>query len=428
MDWTVTEYLGYCKSRAGDAAFPIFSGIVPDMSRINPRGKPSRLNEENIPARSGKRAIVITPRLCFCWTNRSSITIMAVPGDRVGHQRNRSAHGRSGFDVRPDRGSANPGTGQFFRSPRHFLSAPAVTLPPVLVVGITPLPGSGIDIDKVPANVQSLSAGQLWPDGQNDLVPTAVARRLSQVNLNNEQGSQFQPDFVYRGFAASPISGIPQGIAVYQNGVRINEAFGDTVNWDLIPQFAVNRLTLQGNNPVFGLNALGGAVSLEMKNGFNFHGFDGQLAGGSFGNINGFAQEGAQWGNFGFYAAIGGTHDDGFRDNSPANLAQGYMDLGWESNPFTVHFSVAAADNVIGATGPTPVQQLAQDIRANFTIPQSIHNEAELVQLTGTYKPGDFQLFTGDVYYRHFNQHLVDGNLTDVTPCTNNGDFFCLEG
>src|SRR5271167_2414098 len=116
--------------------------------------------------------------------------------------------------------------------------APAVTLPPVLVVGITPLPGSGIDIDKVPANVQSLSAGQLLQDGQNDLVPTAMARRLSQVNLNNEQGSQFQPDFVYRGFEASPISGIPQGIAVYQNGVRINEAFGDTVNWDLIPQFA----------------------------------------------------------------------------------------------------------------------------------------------------------------------------------------------
>ena len=141
--------------------------------------------------------------------------------------------------------------------PETSSTTPTVTLPTVQVVGVTPLPGSGVDIDKIPANVQSLSSEQLWPDGQNDLVPTAVARRLSQVNLNNEQGSQFQPDFVYRGFEASPISGIPQGIAVYQNGVRINEAFGDTVNWDLVPQFAVNRLTLQSNNPVFGLNALG---------------------------------------------------------------------------------------------------------------------------------------------------------------------------
>jgi iron complex outermembrane recepter protein len=307
-------------------------------------------------------------------------------------------------------------------------AAPTIVLPNVEVVGVSPLPGSGIDIDKVPANVQSLSAGQLWPDGQNDLVPTAAARRLSQVNLNNEQGSQFQPDFVYRGFEASPISGIPQGIAVYQNGVRINEAFGDTVNWDLIPQFAVNRFTLQGNNPVFGLNALGGAVSLDMKDGFNFHGFDGQLSGGSFGNINGFAQEGAQIGNFGFYGAVGGTHDDGFRFDSPTSLAQGYMDLGWENNPFTVHLSASAADNVIGATGPTPVQLLAQDIRSTFTIPQSIHNEVELVQLTGTYKPTDFILYSANVYYRHFNQHLVDGNTTDVTACTNESDFLCLEG
>src|SRR5271170_6827156 len=306
--------------------------------------------------------------------------------------------------------------------------ASSISLPAVEVVGIAPLPGSGIDIDKMPANVQSLSSQQLWPDGQNDLLPTAAGRRLSQVNLNNQQGSQFQPDFVYRGFEASPVSGIPQGLAVYQNGVRINEAFGDTVNWDLIPQFAVDRLTIQGDNPVFGLNALGGAVAVEMKNGFNFHGFDGQLGGGSFGSINGYAQEGAQFGNFAFYGAFGGTHDDGFRFHSPTALTQGYLDLGWENNPFAVHLSVSAADNIIGATGPTPVELLDQDIRNTFTIPQSIHNEAELVQLTGSYKLSDSVLVNADVYYRHFNQHLNDGNTTDATTCVNNGDFFCLEG
>ena len=391
-------------------------------------GKISPLNQENILPRSGKPTIPITGWLCF-YISQSSIAITSRGGTVFGIRGiGLIAAGLALFfgpaalaqTATPDSSSPAPTD--------TSSTTPSVTLPPVQVVGVTPLPGSGVDIDKIPSNVQSLSSGQLWQDGQNDLVPTAVARRLSQVNLNNELGSQYQPDFVYRGFEASPIAGIPQGLAVYQNGVRINEAFGDTVNWDLVPQFAVNRLTLQGNNPVFGLNALGGAVALEMKNGFNFHGFDGQLAGGSFGNINGFAQEGAQFGNFGFYAALGGTHDDGFRFHSPTNLAQGYMDLGWESNPFTVHLSVSAADNVIGATGPTPVQQLAQDIRSNFTIPQSIHNEAELVQLVTTYQRTASELYTGDVYYRHFSQHLHDGNLTDVTPCTNNGDFFCLEG
>jgi iron complex outermembrane recepter protein len=312
--------------------------------------------------------------------------------------------------------------------PSNVPSTPSLILPTVEVVGVTPLPGSGVDIDKVPANVQSLGSQQLYPTGQNDLLPTAAARQLSQVNLNAEQGSQFQPDFVYRGFEASPIGGIPQGVAVYQNGVRINEAFGDTVNWDLIPQFAVNRMTIQGNNPVFGLNALGGAVAIEMKNGFDFHGFEGQLEGGTYGNINGYAEEGAQFGNFAFYGAIGGTHDDGFRDHSPSNLTQGYWDLGWAKDAWTAHLSVAAADDFIGAVGPTPVQLLEENPRAVFTYPQWMHNEAELVQLTSTWQPTNSVLVSGDFYYRHFSQHLVDGNTTDTTTCLNNAAFFCLEG
>jgi iron complex outermembrane recepter protein len=307
-------------------------------------------------------------------------------------------------------------------------STSSMTLPTVEVVGVTPLPGSGVDIDKVPANVQILNSEQLYPAGQNDLLPTAADRQLSAVNLNNEQGSQFQPDFVYRGFEASPIEGVPQGIAVYQNGVRINEAFGDTVNWDLIPQFAVNRMTIQSNNPVFGLNALGGAVAIEMKNGFNFHGTEVQLAGGSYGNINGYAEQGVQFGNFAFYGAIGGTHDDGFRDQSSTGLKQGYWDLGWAKDEWTAHLSVAVADNYIGAVGPTPIQLLQENIQNVFTYPQYMQNHAELVQLTTTYQPSDFVLLSSDFYYRHFVQHLVDGNTTDVATCVNNADFFCLEG
>jgi iron complex outermembrane recepter protein len=305
---------------------------------------------------------------------------------------------------------------------------PALTLPSMEVIGNTPLPGSGVDIDKVPANVQVLGTSDLQRDGEDDLLPTAAARRLSSINLNDEQGSQFQPDFVYRGFEASPIQGVPEGIAVYQNGVRINEAFGDGVNWDLIPQFAVNRMTIQSNNPVFGLNALGGAVTLDMKNGFNFHGTDVQESVGSYGNATGYAEEGAQYGNFGFYAGIGGGHDDGFRYDSTSNITQGYADIGWEKNDFTLHLSVSAADNYIGAVGPTPIQMLEADPRSVFTYPQAMRNDAELVQLTATYRLTPSVLVTGDVYYRHYNQVLIDGNTTDVTACTNNPAYFCLEG
>ncbi|HEY1838271.1 MAG TPA: TonB-dependent receptor [Rhizomicrobium sp.] len=296
------------------------------------------------------------------------------------------------------------------------------------MVTASPLSAGGIDPDKMPGQVQSVSVAQLDEDRQSDVLPNLLATQLTDVSLNDEQGSQFQPDLVYRGFEASPISGVAEGIAVYQNGVRLNEAFGDGVNWDLVPEFAVNRLTLESGNPVFGLNALGGAVSLDMKDGFDFQGREAQISGGSYGNIGGNAQYGAQWGDVGLYAGASALHDDGFRDQSPTQLEQGYADLGYEAGRATIHLSVGAALNDIHAVGPTPVQMLAVDPKSVFTYPQAIQNEMELAQLHGTYALGGDWHISGNAYYRHFEQHLIDGNTTDVEACKNARTEFCLEG
>src|SRR5207248_5996703 len=111
-------------------------------------------------------------------------------------------------------------------------------------------------------------------------------QRIPGMSTSDQQGSNFQTDIRYRGFVASPVPGQPQGLAVYMNGVRVNEAFGDTVNFDFVPTNAVERADIQSNNPVFGLNALGGAVNLQMKNGFTFQGFEGEFQGGSFGRLS----------------------------------------------------------------------------------------------------------------------------------------------
>ncbi len=290
------------------------------------------------------------------------------------------------------------------------------------------LPGGTIDPDKMAGEIQSLSVQDLERDRQPGVLPNLIAEELPGVSLNDEQGSQFQPDFVYRGFEASPISGVAEGLAIYQNGVRINESFGDAVNWDLVPEFAVDRFTLQSGNPAFGLNALGGAVALQMKDGFNFQGRRLEISGGSYGNLTGNAQYGQQFGNFALYAGIGGTTDNGFRDLSPARLRQGYFDAGYEAGPATLHLSIAAANNNIDAVGPTPIEMLDQDRRSVFSYPQGIDNQMQLAQLRGTYKLSSDWLFSGQAYYRHFQQSLIDGNTTDVEACQNDPAQFCLEG
>src|SRR5271157_5241650 len=112
--------------------------------------------------------------------------------------------------------------------------AETIELPTFDVVATTPLGGGEVDVSKVP--------GAVWQTGAQDIqtfndttITETLARQAPGVTLGNVSGNDFQPDISYRGFDATPVTGTPIGLAVYQNGVRINEAFGDTVNWDLIP-------------------------------------------------------------------------------------------------------------------------------------------------------------------------------------------------
>ena len=143
----------------------------------------------------------------------------------------------------------------------------ARTLPRVFVYPTTPISGAGIDPDKVAASVNVVDANQIKQTGSLN-VTDALQQHVPGIIVNEVAGNPFQPDVQFRGFVASPVAGTPQGLAVYQNGVRVNEAFGDTVNWDLIPTAAIQSVTVVTNNPAFGLNALGGAVNVQMKNGF----------------------------------------------------------------------------------------------------------------------------------------------------------------
>jgi iron complex outermembrane recepter protein len=50
----------------------------------------------------------------------------------------------------------------------------------------------------------------------------------------------------------------------------------------VVAAIAIDRIDILSATSVFGLNALGGAAAVTMKNGFTYHGFDGTLSGGSF--------------------------------------------------------------------------------------------------------------------------------------------------
>jgi hypothetical protein len=106
------------------------------------------------------------------------------------------------------------------------------------VVGTTPLPGLGTPLRDVPANVQIYSGRELGKQRQGNL-SEFLENNPTSVTINSAQNNRYQADISFRGFTASPLVGVPQGLSVFQDGVRINESFGDVVNWDLLPQSAI---------------------------------------------------------------------------------------------------------------------------------------------------------------------------------------------
>jgi len=301
---------------------------------------------------------------------------------------------------------------------------PRETLPAVEVIGTTPLPGTFIDRDKVPANVQSLTASDLAREGSPSLLDS-LTDRASSVSVNSTLGDPFQPDIVYRGFKASPVLGTPQGLAVYQNGVRVNEAFGDTVNWDLIPDIAIDRVDLLGSNPVYGLNALGGAAIITMKNGFTYQGFDSELAGGSFGQRSFSLQYGAQAGNFAAYVAGRKYDSDGWRQFSPDHVQQLYADLGARGERASLNVSFTGADNRLYGEGTTPEQELVVNRSLDFTTPQNNRNQLAFVTLNGSYQATDALAVEANAYRRQFDQSVVNGNTTSYAACTSGNGLLC---
>jgi iron complex outermembrane receptor protein len=304
------------------------------------------------------------------------------------------------------------------------LALPQTTLAPMEVLGASPLPGAGIDRDKVPANVQTLTSGDLEREGSASLIG-GLTDQAGSVNINSTLVDPFQPDILYRGFEASPVLGTPQGIAVYQNGVRINEAFGDTVNWDLIPDIAIDRLDMVSSNPVYGLNSLGGAAVLTMKNGFTYQGFEDEAAGGSFSQRSDEFQYGKQGGHFATYLAGRWFDEDGWRQFSPDHLRQLYADIAVRGDRASLDISFTGADNSLNGEGTTPEQSLAVNRTLDFTTPQLNGNQVAFVAVNGAYQATDTLSFQVNGYRREFHQTVANGNTTNYTACTSGNGLLC---
>ncbi|MFN0218011.1 MAG: TonB-dependent receptor domain-containing protein [Hyphomicrobium sp.] len=283
----------------------------------------------------------------------------------------------------------------------------------------TPLP-------TVPSATTTVTDSDLDREGTMQ-VQQALQQQVPGIIISDAAGNPLRAEVSYRGFDASPVSGRSQGLAVYQNGVRINEAFGDTVQWDVIPTNAIASLSVVSNNPSFGLNAVGGAISILMKDGFSYQGGELDVMFGSFGRAQVGVQAGGSSGNAGIYVAAEGITDDSFRDFSDSEVKRFYGDIGLKGSMAEVHFSLTAAKNEFGASAAAPIELLERSWSNTFTTPQTTNLEVLMPTLSATVKATDTLSFSGVGYYRQYKNRVVDGNVTELEPCDSDPSLLCVE-
>lgn len=297
----------------------------------------------------------------------------------------------------------------------------------ILVTGVVPA-GSSIDRSKLPYPIQVGSAQDL-SNAAGASLADFMGQSFSSVSLNDAQNNPLQRDLQYRGFTASPLLGLAQGLAVYQNGVRINEPLGDAVNWDLLPQSAINQITLSGgSNPLYGLNSLGGSLVIGMKNGFNFQGSNVEISAGSFGRTTANFEIGDNDGQLGYYFNIERFDEDGWRDQSESDALNVYGSLSWRSEYSAVNLNLQHGRSDLIGNGAAPVELLALRRAAIFTGPDITENKMTMMSLDFSHEVSSEISFSGNLFWRENDTDSFNGDGSEFAVCGFSSGAGLIEG
>jgi outer membrane receptor protein involved in Fe transport len=192
----------------------------------------------------------------------------------------------------------------------------AYVLPPIEVVGtIAPFAGPKIG-SGIPARVTTLDFSQV--DAIEPRLLSDVLQQLAGFSAYDDLGSAYKLNLSTRGFFASPVVGLPQGVSVFLDGVRMNEPDAAEVNFDLLPLEHIKRIeVLSGNGTLLGRNSLGGAVNLVTRRGEGPLNGELELVGGTYGMLSGEGSVGGRSRTgYDYYVGGGYNTEDGWRQQT----------------------------------------------------------------------------------------------------------------
>jgi outer membrane receptor protein involved in Fe transport len=300
-----------------------------------------------------------------------------------------------------------------------------IKLDTVTVYSGTPLPGIGLPLNRIPANIQIAD-----PKGVKNQGGVSIAdymnNNMQGISVTDMTGSPWQPEINFRGYSSSPLLGTSQGLSTYIDGVRVNEPFGDVTLWDKIPSFAIGNMQMvPGSNPLFGLNTLGGAIAIQTKSGRNNQGAALEYEAGSWGRQRSLVEYGgvSKDGSVDYIIGYQNTTENGWRKHSPSHVNQLFAKTGWQNETTKLDLTYIGSDNNLIGNGFTPESLLRGDRDQIHTRPDFTNNYSHFLALNGSHWLNQDTMFSGNVYYRKSNRHTKNGDLWEYAAGQAGGNY-----
>jgi iron complex outermembrane receptor protein len=285
-------------------------------------------------------------------------------------------------------------------------------LPPIEVVGsIAPAAGPTIG-SGVPARVTTLDEAQV--DAYEPRILSDALKSVAGFSTYDDLGSPYKLNLASRGFYSSPVVGLPQGLAVFLDGVRMNEPEASQVNFDLLPMDHIQRIEiLSGNGSLLGRNALGGAINLVTARGTGPTSGTVELSGGSFGaargeaHVSGKARNGMDW-------YVGGNYnrEDGWRQETGDEGYQGFVNLGKLGETSGIRFQGFYARDRAEPAGSLPESIFAEHADSNLTT-GDYENLWAYQGSVQAYKQFGLGRASATVYFRRHRAERFNANQED---------------
>ena len=307
---------------------------------------------------------------------------------------------------------------------QSLFSEESITTGTIDVYSSSPLPSIGLPKSMVPANIQTINSNEL--NAQSGVsIADFMVNNLQGVTVNEIGGNPFQLELNFRGYNATPISGNPQGLSVYIDGIRANQPFSNTVLWDLIPNFSISNMQMvAGSNPVYGLNTLGGAMSMQTKSGQNFKKEVVDVSAGSWARNTSVVEVGGVLAdsNMDYYIGFEHFNENGWRKFSPSHVNQIFGKLGFESEMSRYEVTYTGAHNLLIGNGLTPKDLLGAERDGVHTLEDETKNEYSQLALNMSHFFNEESMIAGNIYYKRSDRATYNGDLNDDYCDSTRGD------